>query len=84
MSSPSRSSSASSLRTVEGETPSPDRSRSVREPTGCPVATYSSTTLPEDVALPVGEQDLHDPMVGRASGEEPGRHAAAEQPPARE
>src|SRR4051794_19998154 len=41
---PRRSSSASSLRTVEVETSSPLRSTSVREPTGWRVATYSSTT----------------------------------------
>src|SRR4051812_50210329 len=41
---PRRSSSASSLRTVEVETSSPLRSTSVREPTGWRGATYSSTT----------------------------------------
>src|SRR5215208_1176377 len=44
VSSPSVSSSASSFRTVEGETSSSARSTSVREPTGCLVATNSSTT----------------------------------------
>ena len=44
VSSPSDSSSASSPRTVEGETPSPERSTTVFEPTGSPVAMYSSTT----------------------------------------
>ena len=45
VSSPSDSSSASSPRTVDGETPSPERSTIVFEPTGSPVAMYSSTTL---------------------------------------
>ena len=44
MSRPSASSSASSLRTVDGETPRPDRSARLFDPTGTPVATYSSTT----------------------------------------
>src|SRR5688572_13967657 len=44
VSSPSDSSSASSPRTVDGETPSPERSTIVFEPTGSPVAMYSSIT----------------------------------------
>ena len=44
VSSPSVSSSASSFRTVDGETSSAVRSTSVRDPTGCLVATNSSTT----------------------------------------
>ena len=44
MSSPRRSSSASSPRTVDAETSSPARSTSALEATGWPVATYSSTT----------------------------------------
>src|SRR5436190_8046217 len=41
---PRLSSSASSARTVDGETSRAVRSISVREPTGWPVATYASTT----------------------------------------
>ena len=44
MSRPSDSSSARSVRTVEAETVRPERSTSPFEPTGSPVAMYSSTT----------------------------------------
>src|SRR5215218_6326684 len=77
--SPSDSSSASSCRTVLAETRSPERWTSVFEPTGSPVATYSSTTrrsrsrlrsLSSAICrnLPFGHQQL-------------GRDAAAEEAP---
>jgi len=42
--SPSVSSDANSLRTVDGETSIPPRTTTFFEPTGWPVVTYSSTT----------------------------------------
>jgi hypothetical protein len=37
----------------------------------------------ENAPLPIGEQELHDLMVGGPSGEEPSGYSAAYEPPAR-
>src|SRR5436190_21118809 len=68
---------------VEDETPSADCSTSAFEPTGWRVATYSSTTS-RRISCCLSERTICIPsMVGVASGEEPGGHAAAEQTAAR-
>ena len=87
MSSPSASSAANSLRTVDDETSTIVRSTTVLEPTGSPVATCSSTTPTENLPLPLGELDLHalqgnrSPADGRADppGQELGRDRPAEE-----
>src|SRR5581483_183276 len=75
---PSRSSSASSLRTVEGETPSPERSTSDFDPTGWPVATYSSTTSRRMSRWRSESGICTVSMVGGPSGEQSRGDTAAE------
>ncbi len=80
VSSPSASSSASSLRTVEGETARPEPLDERLRADGLPVATYSSTTRRRMLALALALQARS--FAGdssRPASEQLGRDAAAEE-----
>ena len=64
VSSPSRSSSASSARTVDDETSKPARSTSVFEPTGCAGRDVLLDDPAQDLALPLGQLRAHRLIVG--------------------
>src|SRR5579859_5641868 len=76
--SPICSSSASSLRTVDEETFMPARSTRPLDPTGCPVATYSSTTR---TMISRWRSLSSNCMYAGILRQQLGRHAAAEEAP---
>src|SRR5262249_20846472 len=84
VSSPKRSSSASSARTVDGDTVIPARTTGLFEPTGSPLSTYSSTTRRRTSAwrsvsvVPASAISLQGIL-----GEQLHGNGAAEPPPAR-
>src|SRR5438067_9874698 len=73
------SSSASSLRTVDDAAWIPERSTSFFEPTGCPVATYSSTTRS---SISCCRSDSSICIYAGTLRQQLGCHAPAEEAPA--